>query len=191
MEQINVARLNTLASFLKTLPMDVFDISSWYCGNMQSNMELLSRPDAIAAAHECGTSACAMGWAVTIPEFKEAGLKPYRDSYSGMSIPTFRGEQGQDYIGFQAAEHFFGISRRMAKHFFGPDAYTREPQPSDVAARIEVYLQQPERYAKAVCWMDGGFHDLEDVDEHELNEDEKACAKAVESMRAKLPLTAW
>lgn len=47
-------RLLRLAEFLDTIPAERFDLSSWV-GD--------------------GTTACAMGWAATMPEFRELGLK--------------------------------------------------------------------------------------------------------------------
>lgn len=56
-------RLLKLADFLEKLPKERFDFSRWVGNNWGGKSNL-----------SCGTSACAIGWASTIPSFRKAGL---------------------------------------------------------------------------------------------------------------------
>ncbi|MGH7749129.1 MAG: hypothetical protein ACREQ5_30855, partial [Candidatus Dormibacteria bacterium] len=59
------ARLLRLADFLENdVPADRFDFAHWV------GKDWAGAPDL-----SCGTSACALGWATTIPEFQALGLK--------------------------------------------------------------------------------------------------------------------
>ncbi len=57
-------RLLKLADFLQTLPRQKFDYTSWIGDNW--NGESLMT---------CGTTACALGWATAMPEFRRVGLQ--------------------------------------------------------------------------------------------------------------------
>jgi hypothetical protein len=54
-------RLRLLIEKLESLPRKAFDFSMWASGKLQSEPQ-------------CGTTACAGGWATTIPVFRRAGL---------------------------------------------------------------------------------------------------------------------
>lgn len=85
---------------------------------------------------ECGATACAVGWACTIPSFKKAGLKIY-DNIRGYNEPLFR-----NFLGFDATAEFFGIDRNDATHLFHPDSYPiLQSGPKDVANRIIEFLK--------------------------------------------------
>lgn len=60
---MNRERLLKLADFLETLPPSRFNFSSWF-GNGADG-----RPDI-----SCNSTACALGWATAIPEFRALGL---------------------------------------------------------------------------------------------------------------------
>lgn len=64
MKTIHAERLLRLAEFLETVPKERFDLSSWVGEDWGGKQDL-----------SCGTTACAMGWAATMPEFRELGLK--------------------------------------------------------------------------------------------------------------------
>jgi hypothetical protein len=59
---------------------------------------------------DCGSAACAAGYAATIPQFRREGFKLER------GLPTF----GR-YTGFAACERFFGLNSRQANRVFGGD----------------------------------------------------------------------
>jgi hypothetical protein len=113
-------RLLKLADFLGTLDDKLFDMNQW--------------------RSPCGTVACAMGWAATIPEFAEAGLKLDRE----YSYPEF-----DYYAGFGAAAAFFEISYDDAVELFSSSGYFyysyrgmggTQIKPSHVAQNIRDYV---------------------------------------------------
>ena len=63
-------RLLKLADLLHNLPRKRFKYNAWGIGNptLEAGTNLLSNPES------CGTSACALGWAVALPFAKEAGF---------------------------------------------------------------------------------------------------------------------
>ncbi|URG13783.1 hypothetical protein [Acinetobacter phage vB_AbaS_TCUP2199] len=93
--------LETLKEFLKTLPREKFDLDSWREGPYWS--------DAVtdeALKNDCGTKGCAMGWAATLPEFKEAGL-----SYTQGHIRYVNPDDGKGLNwGFGACKNIFGFN---------------------------------------------------------------------------------
>lgn len=78
----------------------------------------------------CGTAACALGLATTIPAFRRAGL-------TDASCPTF----GNDY-GILAGETFFDIYYEDAAELFYAESYRREDRknPLAVADKITALL---------------------------------------------------
>jgi hypothetical protein len=60
---MNADRLLKLANFLDNLPPERFRFNAWVGDGWECKPDL-----------SCGTTACALGWATTIPEFAAAGL---------------------------------------------------------------------------------------------------------------------
>lgn len=71
--------------------------------------------------HKCGTSACAMGWATTIPEFRNLGLGFGYNNIS-VSLHFYEGEN------FGAIENFLDISEQEAQYLFDPATYGHDPE---------------------------------------------------------------
>ncbi len=116
---MNRHRLEVLSKFLRTVPVEEFDIETW--------------------RSPCGTTACAVGWACTIPEFKEAGLLLRADD-DGLFEPVFLTPNGE-LIDWIAVENFFDITRWAALSLFHYDAYAEfDLTPSDVADKIDTLL---------------------------------------------------
>ena len=110
---VGADRLRILADFLPTVPPEHFAMESWWCD----------------------TSACAAGWATTIPELKAAGLR--REG----SEPAFR-----EQTAFFALAAFFDLpSADFAIDFFSPHRVHEKPR--DVAARIHAYLIERQKAA--------------------------------------------
>lgn len=110
---MNKKRLQKLADHLRTVPAAKLDMNIW----------------------SCGTSACAMGHACTIPSFKRAGLRLVRlENAEGKEhfYPDFKGASD-----FGAAEEFFDIKYSVAEHLFSSFEYRGRPSPATVAKRIE------------------------------------------------------
>jgi hypothetical protein len=160
------------------------------------SQEDILRPDAIEHAHECGTTACAMGWAVTIPEFRRDGLTLINvgvGDFMSMS-PCF-----DSRLGYHAADAFFGIPHDIALHFFSPSAYINEPGPEDVANRIDLFLSLDDKsyYLKAIDMHHHGFCQSDEVDpdldchDYEPTENDLASLAAANTLRSKLPSSSW
>lgn len=114
-------RLRILADFLLTVPPERFNIRTWGHGGFE---------------HECGTAACAFGWAATIPAFRELGLHHVRlPGGWTMALGDYQPENG-----FAVARKFFELDGTTTQFFFSPLYYRTFPRPSDVSARIYEYL---------------------------------------------------
>lgn len=87
-------RLLKLAEFLDTVEEDKFSLVTW----------------------DCGTTACAVGWACRMPEFQAEGLGI--DFEEGYGLPTFHG-----YGGWQAVREFFQIDHETAALLFSEYSY--------------------------------------------------------------------
>lgn len=97
--KMRLDRLETLAKHLETVPPETFNLKAW----------------------KCGTTACAMGHACSIPKFRQAGLKLTEILVwmtEPMLSPEFKGRGG-----FEAAEFFFGLNEDEALFLFDPDCY--------------------------------------------------------------------
>lgn len=86
-------------------------------------------------AVSCGTAACAVGYAMLLPEFQEQGLTMQYNA------PYFMGLRK-----WSAVEEFFGLYEFNAFHLFHPDEYRDEggysynPTPAQVAQRIRDFV---------------------------------------------------
>lgn len=115
MPKIKAKRLLKLADKLKTVPDANFNMGQWFGDDTTSLGATL--PDPIM----CGTAACALGWATTIPEFHRAGLGLFR-SY-GSFVPCLFSMKGDGYPvvarGLEAGQVFFGLTYEQANDLFG------------------------------------------------------------------------
>lgn len=127
---MNKQRLETLAHFLRTVPSARFDLGAWFTvydesGDIRQNIWNLS-VDKFRSS-ECGTTACAVGWACMIPEFRKAGL-----SASVSGIPCF-----EETNNWEAVRRFFEIDHNTASFLFIDTCYEEElVSPDEVADRI-------------------------------------------------------
>ena len=105
---MNTERLLKLADFLDQLPEEKLYMDRW--------------------SHDCGAAGCALGWACTIPEFIEAGLR-----FNEEKCPVYNNSYG-----YGAAEEFFGIPDALV--IFSPYAYGpywgTKVAPKEVASKI-------------------------------------------------------
>lgn len=86
---------------------------------------------------DCGTAACAVGYAMVDPWFNARGLK--RDPFGVPVCGIYRGGS--------AAIEFFRLSRRDMEHLFYPGHYKLDERgnPRVVAKRIREFLAKCER----------------------------------------------
>lgn len=156
---MNIERLQKLANFLRTLDKDKFDMASWYfrplkeesnpnehikfiCEQEFGKFGRLNTPEI-----KCGSVACALGWACSIPEFQEAGLFLGSLDLEHTSIdaidafPAYLHDDGNYYFQEVAASKFFGIGVDVASSLFYPSYYdTYDITPDAVADKIEALI---------------------------------------------------
>jgi hypothetical protein len=110
-EPIYKHRMRVWADFLDTVPEGTFDLREW----------------------ECGSTACAAGWACRIPEFQEVGLELIHNELNPATYPSFRG-----YDSYSAVREFFGLDLRECDRIVDERHYDtgRKTKPSVVAERI-------------------------------------------------------
>jgi hypothetical protein len=117
---MNVERLQKLADFLKRPIPGRFNMREWI------------KEDIDDEGNVCGTAACALGWACTIPEFRAAGLTlsepAIRTGFRRYS-PRCEGERS-----YTAGAKFFGLGLEQAMYLFDFDRY---PDPHHIT-RCEV-----------------------------------------------------
>ena len=125
-------RLQALATLLRSVPTEHFNLGSWRYedggGETATDEQILN--------HSCGTTACAIGWACAMPEFKKQGLE------WGWANPLYTEENGDQTAGWKAVETFFDITPTEAQKMFSDVYYTSYEviTPTQVADRIEEFL---------------------------------------------------
>lgn len=119
-------RLLMLANVLDNVTPEKFDLGCW---RKQS---------------ECGTTACAVGWAMVTPAFNKLGLTSYSYDYEEgihLQIPVYGEEEG-----FNAVMSFFDITRDVAVYLFTYEFYDKDyinrqsVTPAMVAERIRALV---------------------------------------------------
>lgn len=118
-------RLTLLADFLMEVPVKQFEMFAWRAGRDCDDETLMQ--------HKCGTSACAVGWACAMPEFKAEGL------HYALNGPVY----GPDDA-WNAVRMFFGLQYHEATALFSSDSYEDNVAPVDVATRIRLFMRDPE-----------------------------------------------
>lgn len=152
-----------LASFLEKLDSNRFDIRTWRRPNKNSvgfvsDEELLTN---------CNTVACAIGWAATLPNWKNAGfyiapLKITQEHLSHslsqpytMAIIKWRGNTETD--SYQAIREGLDLPDRMAEVLFDYHNYADEEftDSETVAERIREFCAAPEdELQNLICTYD-------------------------------------
>lgn len=101
-------RLNTLIAFMEKLPKSAnkhFYMGFWFNHGGDHDHKFGNVVTKESLRH-CGTTACALGWAATIPSFRKAGL--YVET-------VVRGEKP-----FDRAKDFFDINYAQTAELFSP-----------------------------------------------------------------------
>ncbi len=111
------ARLLKLADLLDTVSRTRFNMADFGDASIEDKKK-------------CGTTACAAGWACTIPSFKRAGLK--RNSFG---IPQYKDCGGP----FASLSEFFDIPYDDALYLF--DLHKGHETPKQVARNIRKYTE--------------------------------------------------
>lgn len=142
------ARLEALAAFLDTIPPDKFNYSEWV------DRDWKGKPDL-----SCGTKACALGWATTMPEFRKLGLhlnaivSEYDPSFPTVrGSPTIKDEFGRKKQDFDAIQVLFTLPddddyvAEEVTNLFQPTNSDPRNDPSYVAEKIRETVGRLRRY---------------------------------------------
>jgi hypothetical protein len=145
---MHIERLTKLAELMETIQKDMNKVAHFDLGNWIGRYSISNKVYAILRdenSHkfttdlivECGTTACACGYAGMDPWFREQGLKLDQDAC--MSYKNF--------IGWSAVQFFFDISEDHAEFLFSEDKYNSfdypgGAKPADVAFRIRCFIDQ-------------------------------------------------
>jgi hypothetical protein len=160
-----VERIETLKNYLENIPQEIikkkkFNLNKWMAASkIRDESELpfskikkiKSLGQIIVEPNYCQTTGCAMGWATTIPEFKEAGLVLITgDSDIYSSHIAFK-HKNKWYEHFAAAEKFFDIEYQTARILFDPTYYKFEytRHPKYVVSRLNYLLKHGEEKLKS------------------------------------------
>jgi len=130
-------RLRALAKLLRSLtPRETrehFYMGSWFrqLGTQPHHVPLNPTKKDLTT---CGTSACALGWATTIPELQRAGLT--LDSYNyEVRLDGYR------YYGTYAAAVIFGLDSQAARWLVTDQVRSgTDETPKQVARRIDLLI---------------------------------------------------
>lgn len=135
MGAVHIERLRALYAMIAGIPEERIELETWRSRSVNSydpnwskevtNKDLLSQ--------DCGTLACAVGWACAHPEFQKQGL-----GWDGGS-PTYRHRDGLRGFGWDAVESFFGIRYGLAKFLFSVENIPY----SDVGTRAALFNEYP------------------------------------------------
>jgi hypothetical protein len=127
MNKHHIVRLEKLYTFLGTIKPAKFDFSYWATAANDS--------DTAKDITACGTTACAMGWAGSMPEFRKRGLKLIWERHSNSGHVVFTDRDGERFFGEEAGEVFFGLTCKEAEFLFIPASDTAEKMPVNLYRR--------------------------------------------------------
>lgn len=135
------ARLMKLVKFMESLPKSAekhFNMAAWFAHDGDHELKY-GRRVTRTLLKDCGTTACALGWAATIPYFKRLGLTVKHGGIVGTLV--YRGEGGCDYEEIEECDKpLFGIDKDQWVALFG--ATTTVTTPQQWAARTRELIKQ-------------------------------------------------
>ncbi len=140
MKAVHKRRLLLLADFLEKLPPERFDFNRWVGWNWRGAPDI-----------SCGASACALGWATTIPELHEAGLRLSIDRVEGIGVIHLASDVDFEFSDGppRASRVVFGLSSREHERLFLPytgiddenGRLSREASAKQVADHIRQFVE--------------------------------------------------
>ena len=112
----SIKRLRQLADLLDRVPEEKFDMSRW-ARHLPPDMDP-------SKEEECGTSACALGWATTLPFAKALGacIKPHVYFNPTLGL-IYTNKNSDEYL---VIEELFGDWRDLRALFFGINVKPQE-----------------------------------------------------------------
>jgi len=129
-------RLLLLAEFLRTkVPEDRFKMHYWVAPGWKGSQTL-----------SCGTSACALGWAATVPALRRAGLRLVRgdwDIWDNVPLVGWRNPRTGRVLKNpeEAAARVFGLDGAGFTELFADAEFMT---PTEKADQIEAYVRRTE-----------------------------------------------
>lgn len=134
-------RLLKLADFLDTLPAKRFDISLYAEDGFSKD--------------NCGTAACACGWATVV--FPRSRLKLKKNKLYDYSFHTniisYKDKHDKELEGTLAAAAFFDIPHKIANNLFLASGYHNlNVSPEEVAMKIRSTINQCELTKKTITF---------------------------------------
>ncbi len=134
-------RLLKLADFLENLDSELFNFSH-YCEvqeSMPSGMDPMKDP------HRCGTTACALGWAPSLPFAKKSGFSLRTERIGDTWTSTIFTKNGKVIQPPRVWRELFGLSGIQADAIFQPGMSpfmdtTEDSSASDVADNIRKFV---------------------------------------------------
>ena len=115
MKQIQANRLVALMNTLQSIPKHLFDINHW------SDSDLTHSKATMAKALDCGTSACAVGWAVIGAPIWHTHFKFEKNGNLEAKFLNTDGTPFNDE--FDAVALFLGVSIGESNFMFAPSGY--------------------------------------------------------------------
>jgi hypothetical protein len=148
---MNVKHMKMMADLLREIAADKklkkhFNLRSWVGrpGVLMGRTELVKKPkDMKVLVSECGTTACACGYAGLTLAFIKKGFQ-----YNSINHDITYTTEDNIFFAWEAVKKFFDLSSDMAEWLFLYDTYfdafknEHDPKPSDVLRRVEFLIEE-------------------------------------------------
>lgn len=140
-------RLLKLCALLESLPKEAdqhFNMVDWFEHRGKRHKHGLDDGDMIERKHltACGTSACALGWATTLPYFRDLGLRMTYSKEKG-GVISFDGMSGVEGGVFPIAKAAFEMADEQQAVLFFRDIGASTPK--QWAAQVRQIIKQWDR----------------------------------------------
>jgi hypothetical protein len=127
---IGKRRLTKLIEFMESLPRSAnkhFDMGSWFTHNGEHPLPLpQGAPINAEVLKDCGTTACALGWAATMPYFNRLGLHVEHDG--GLGQVVYKGRHGDVSVEGCSTPLFGGLDSFQWMELFSGSNGDRTPK---------------------------------------------------------------
>lgn len=134
MQAVHIERLRALYAMIAGIPKERIELETWRSRVVKPNdpdwSKEVTNKDLLA--QDCGTLACAVGWACAHPEFQKQGLR-----WDGG--PVYRRRGGLRRFHWDAVESFFGIHCGLARFLFSVENIPY----GDAKSSVAIYNEYP------------------------------------------------
>lgn len=144
LSKTNFKRLWRLVAHMQKLPASAnkhFAMQHYVNHTGDGHEHKVPRKPKVADLHSCGTTACALGWAMTVPSLRKAGLR------MNVSAPAYKGDT-RDYA-VSGENKCFGIDsyydNEQWEQLFG--CRNNDKTPKAWAKRVSKLIRQWEKTA--------------------------------------------